>query len=214
MSIKKSRTMLTVTLLLAFAALMTGLFVAQKMLVKKSIDVSEFNGTLLQQPRDVVTFSLTGMDNVAFDNQSLQGQWTMVFFGFTNCGYLCPTSMAELAKMYRLLENQSVEPLPRVVLISIDPERDSLEKLSHYVTSFNPNFYAARGSDEALKTMTREMGIAYSKVVLPGQKDSENYDIQHTGAVMLFNPQGKLAAFFTTPHQAALLAKDYKLLVS
>lgn len=214
MSVKKNRTMLTVTLLLAFAALMTGLFVAQKILEKKSIDVSEFNGTLLQQPRDVIPFSLTGMDNVAFDNQSLQGQWTMVFFGFTNCGYLCPTSMAELAKMYRLLENQAVKPLPRVVLISIDPERDSLEKLSHYVTSFNPNFYAARGSNDALKTMTREMGIAYSKVVLSGEKDSKNYDIQHTGAVMLFNPQGKLAAFFTTPHQAALLAKDYKLLVS
>jgi protein SCO1/2 len=58
------------------------------------------------------------------------------------------------------------------------------------------------------------MGIAYAKIALPSSAEGENYDMQHSGAIMLFNPQGELAAFFTTPHQATLLAKDYRLLVT
>lgn len=136
------------------------------------------------------------------------------FFGFTNCGYLCPTTMAELAKMYRTLEEEGVQPLPRVVMVSIDPDRDNLEKLNQYVKAFDPHFYGARGSDEIVKQMTREMGIAYAKIAIPNDNDPHNYDVQHSGAVMVFNPNGELNAFFTTPHQANLLAKDYQLLVS
>ena len=213
MPAKNNRVRLTVIILLAFAALVTGLFVSQHLNRKKEIDPSRFHGTLLQQPREIEKFALMGIDNAPFDNSSLQGQWTMVFFGFTNCGYLCPTTMAELGKMYRVLENKGVKPLPRVVLISIDPERDTLEKLKQYTTAFNSHFYGARGEDVDVKKMTREMGIAYGKVAIPTATDPNNYDVQHSGAVMLFNPQGQLNAFFTTPHQAQLLAEDYQLLV-
>lgn len=102
--------------------------------------------------------------------------------------------MAELTKMYHLLEDKGIKNLPRVVMISIDPERDNQEKLGSYVTSFHPDFYGARGDEESIKLMTREMGIAYAKVIEQGN-DSKNYDIQHSGALMLFNPQGELNAF-------------------
>lgn len=210
---RKNRVTLTISLLLAFAALITGLFVSEHLMVKKKIDLSKFHGTLLNKPREIEQFSLKGIDNLPFNNDSLQGQWTMIFFGFTQCGYLCPTTMAELAKMYRILEAKEVKPLPRVVLITIDPSRDSLDKLKSYSTVFNSNFYAARGNDDDIKKMTREMGIVYGKVII-SKDNPENYDVQHSGAVMLFNPQGELSAFFTTPHQAQLLAEDYQLLVA
>jgi protein SCO1 len=104
--------------------------------------------------------------------------------------------------------------LPRVVMISVDPERDDQDKLGKYVSSFHPNFYGARGDDISIKAMTREMGIAYAKIMDQNSNDPKNYDVQHSGAVMLFNRQGELNAFFTTPHRADLLAKDYMLLVS
>lgn len=176
--------------------------------------MNAFHGTLLEKPREIEQFSLTGIDNKSFTNASLQGQWTIVFFGFTNCGYVCPTTMAELNKMYRLLEEKKVKPLPQIVMVSVDPQRDSLDKLDHYVRAFNPHFYGARGDEDVVRKMTREMGIAYAKVELPNSQNSENYDMQHSAALMLFNPQGELTAFFTTPHQADLLAKDYQLLVS
>ena len=97
-------------------------------------------------------------------------------------------------------------------MVSIDPKRDTLDKLSDYVKSFNPHFYGARGDNKAVKKMTREMGIAYAKIAL-SPADAQKYDIQHSGAIMLFNPQGELNAFFTTPHQADSLAQDYQLLV-
>ncbi|KTD45410.1 SCO1/SenC family transporter protein [Legionella quinlivanii] len=210
MASQNKKITLTVTVLLAIAAMFTGLFVAQHMHWNKEIDPSQFHGTLLQKPRDIEQFSLTGVDEKSFDNKSLQGQWTMIFFGFTNCGYVCPTTMAELAKMYSILEEQRVKPLPHVVMISVDPERDDLEKLKNYVIAFNPHFYGARGEQATVKKMAMEMGIAYEKKI---STNSENYDVQHSGAVMLFNPQGELSAFFTTPHRADLLAKDYQLLV-
>ncbi|CAM2827759.1 SCO family protein [Legionella worsleiensis] len=214
MSIKIKGVTLTVTILLALASLFTGIFVSQHLHFKKKIDVAQFHGTYLENPRPINQFSLTGTDDTPFDNNSLQGQWTLIFFGFTNCGYLCPTTMAELGKMYRILEEKGVKKLPKVVMISIDPERDSLAKLSGYVHSFNHSFYGARGDEATIKSMTREMGIAYAKIINKDSGDSANYDIQHSGAVMLFNPQGELNAFFTTPHHANLLARDYMLLVS
>lgn len=203
----------TVLVLIAFAALITGLFVSQHWHQSHKIDISQFNGTVLKKPRPVEAFNLQGIDGKPFNNETLKGQWTMVFFGFTNCGYLCPTTMTELAKTYQLLEQQHVTQLPKVVLISIDPQRDSLEKLKTYVALFNPQFYAARGEDKDIKKMTREFGIAYAKIAAPADKNPEDYDVQHSGTVMLFNPQGQLSAFFTTPQQADLLAKDYSLLV-
>ncbi|HHT0593739.1 TPA: SCO family protein [Legionella anisa] len=213
MSLKAKSVTFTVVVLLALAGLFSGIFVGQHVHFKKKIDVSNFHGTYLENPRPVNRFSLTGIDSKSFDNKSLKGKWTVLFFGFTNCGYVCPTTMAELTKMYHLLEDKGVKNLPRVVMVSIDPERDHQEKLGSYVTSFHPDFYGARGDEESIKSMTREMGIAYAKVIEKGN-DSTNYDIQHSGALMLFNPQGELNAFFTTPHHADLLAKDYLLLVS
>ncbi len=214
MNLKKKRITLTVCILLGIIGLLSGVFVSQHLDFHKKINVADFHGTYLEHPRTINQFSLLGTDQKPFDNNSLQGQWTMVFFGFTNCGYLCPTTMAELGKMHRILEAKGISKLPHVVMISIDPERDTFEKLGSYVTAFNPTFYGARGADESVKLMTREMGIAYGKIANRDSTDPQNYDVQHSGAVMLFNPHGELNAFFTTPHHAELLAKDYMLLVS
>lgn len=214
MRVKIKGVTLTVSILLALASLFAGIFVSQHLHFKKKIDAAQFHGTYLENPRTVNQFSLIGTDLQPFENTSLQGQWTLIFFGFTNCGYLCPTTMAELGKMYRILEEKGVKNLPRVVMISIDPDRDSLDKLGSYVRSFNRTFYGARGEEHSIKLMTREMGIAYAKVINKENDDPNIYDVQHSGAVMLFNPQGELNAFFTTPHHADLLAKDYLLLVS
>lgn len=209
---KRNRTRTVVIVVLALGAMFSGFLISQHH-ARKNIDMSQFHGTYLQHPRPVNDFSLTGIDHQVFNNSSLQGHWTLVFFGFTHCAYLCPTTMAELAKMYRVLEEKKVQDLPQVVMISIDPERDGLDHLANYVHSFQPAFYGASGSEAALQAMTREMGVAYAKVN-DQEKKAQNYDIQHSGAIILFNPQGELNAFFTTPHHAAVMAKDYILLVS
>ena len=207
---KKNRVVITVALLLAAIALFLGLFVAQQ----RHKDMSAFQGTLLKKPRALKPFALTQTDGVLFNNARLQGHWTLMFFGFTRCGSICPITMHQLAKTYRLLEERGVKPLPQVVMVSVDPERDNLETLKRYVTAFNPHFYGARGDEPAIVALTKEMGIAYAKVTLKNDADKEHYDIEHTGTVMLLNPQGELNGFFTSPQLADALAKDYQLLVS
>jgi protein SCO1/2 len=195
-------------------ALITACFVMIKpSLLHRGIDKTQFHGTLLDKPRTILPFSLISTQDTPFDLKSLQGQWTMMFFGFTHCGSICPTTMATLGKMYRLLETQHVSPLPHVVMISIDPKHDSLKTLKQYVKGFHPSFEGARGHTAATEQLTKELGIAYA-VIERDTTASHHYDnIEHSGAIMLFNPQGNLVAFFTSPHHADTLAHDYHLLV-
>ncbi len=211
---KHNRVLITVVLLLAFAGLSMGLFMSQYMSRAPKKAMAEFHGTWLDKPRDVSVFELMGTDG-PFNNASLEHHWTMMFFGFTTCPTICPTTMAELSQMVHLLEAQGVKPLPQVVLVSLDPERDTVEKLHQYVTAFNVDFIGARGAnEEVVKAVAKEMGIAYVKVHPQGKNDTQHYNIEHTGTVMLLDPTGKLVAFFTMPHQAALLAKDYQLAIA
>ena len=211
---ESKRVTLTVCILLGLIILFASIYFFQHKSHENEIDLSEFHGTLLKNPREMAPFSFTATDNKPFDTTWLQGKWTLVFFGFTQCGYLCPTTLAQLSNMHHLLITDGTVPLPAVVMISLDPERDTLSGLKAYVQGFNSNFYAARGDEESVKRMANELGIAYDKVQIDGDNNPHHYDIQHSGALMLFNPKGQLNAFFTTPLQAAWLAKDYNLLVS
>lgn len=210
--LKENRIIITVVLLLSFAALILGIFVAQYVHPKKNPDLNLFHGTLLKESRTIKDFSLKGIDKHPFSAQNLEGHWTFMFFGFTQCSYLCPTSMAELAKMYRLLQEKNITPLPHVVFISIDPAHDSLEKIKAYVQAFNPYFYGATAEEKNIRSMTKELGIAYEQV--HAINAPQQSDLQHSGVIILFNPQGKVTAFFTTPHNAQKLVEDYQLLIS
>ena len=214
MSYQSKKIRYTVLALSAVCALFAGAYISLQFSKPAKIDPSKFHGTVLSQPREINEFNLDGTDNKPFNNQSLNGQWTMVFFGFTNCGYVCPTTMAELGKFYKNLEQQGVKKLPRVVMISIDPERDSQDKLETFVTAFDPHFYGARGSKDVVQSMTKELGVVYAKIALNGQLTDDTYDIEHTGTVLLFNPKGQLSAFFTSPQNASLMAEDFKSLTA
>lgn len=211
---KKQKFFVLGVVVLALCALILGLLIAKKIFVEHTVDVTKFHGTLLSQPRTVEPFKLEGIDHQAFTEQSLSGQWTMLFFGFADCGYLCPTTLSELNKMMLYLQHHGVKKLPRVVFITIDPKRDDLEKLRHYVKAFNPNFYAARGDETSIQQLAQTMGIAYAKLTSSSKSEDEGYQIEHSGTIILFNPKGQLNGFFTTPHHARLLGEDYLLLTA
>jgi len=209
---KKSGIRTTVLGLSVFTIALFGLFISQHQILNKKQDLSQFHGTLLEKPRNLSEFALLGSDNQPFNNSSLQGHWTLAFFGFTSCGSICPTIMAELSKMYNLLESKGQKSLPNIVMISLDPKRDTLDKLASYVKAFHPSFYGASGDELSVNKLTSELGIAYAKIAKKDIENSEGYDIEHTGTLILLNPKGEIAAFFTTPHNASLLAEDYMML--
>lgn len=212
MSNPTRRIVLTLVILIAFAAMITGIFIAQHVHHEKTADLSEFHGTLLDKPREVTDFALAGTNGRPFTAGSLTGHWTMMFFGFTNCGSICPTTMAELNNMYQIMTNKGITPLPQVVMVSLDPKRDNLEKLTQYVKAYNPNFLGARGEDDSIRGLTKEFGVAYVGVARPNASSADDYQIDHSGTIMLFNPAGQLAGFFTMPHHANSLVEDYQIL--
>jgi protein SCO1 len=175
-------------------------------------EVNLKSGTPFTIPRQIKPFELQkAPDGKPFTNATLQGHWSMLFFGFTNCTLLCPTTLSSLNQFYNQLTAEKLSALPQVTFISIDPERDSLKKINQFVKSFNKNFKGATGSEAALDNITHELNILYAKV---NPNNNEDYQIDHSGTVLVFNPKGHLAALFSPPIDANVLAEDYKMLIS
>lgn len=171
-------------------------------------DIKLQDGTIFPVPRDISPFSLVSADDKPFTNTNLKGHWSLMFFGFTNCPQLCPTTLTVLNNMYTTMHKQNVTPMPQVVFISIDPERDTTKKVKKYALSFNKNFIGATGDKEALKKLTTELNILFMKVKNTNANNPNDYQVDHSGTILLFNPEGQLFALFSTPHNAAKLSHD------
>ncbi len=182
----------------------------------KNLDTQSLTGTVIDKPKLIKDFSLTNSDGTPFTNKNLKNHWTFLFFGFTRCGYVCPTSMTALKQAYAELQKNPNLPKPQVVFVSIDPERDDFSRIHHYVTSFNQDFIGATGSKTALNQLTSQLGILYMKIIRADQKTktSNDYDIDHTGSILLVDPDGELIAVFSMPHQANRIVKDYSAITS
>lgn len=170
----------------------------------------KIDGIYLNQPREINNFNLSDNHGNPFTKANLKGHWTMMFFGFTNCGYVCPTTMASLNKMYQSLQKElPQDKLPQIVMISVDPDRDSVDRMNSYVTSFNPNFIGARADISETIALEQQLHIAAAKMQTDGQGKNQ-YTINHSADILLFNPEGKLQAYLSFPHQPEQMVKDYK----
>lgn len=174
---------------------------------------AKINGFILPTTKLVGDFQLTDNHGKSFTNQNLQGHWTLLFFGFTNCGMVCPTTMASLNEMYKMLQQQLPDKqLPHVVLVSVDPERDTVERLNEYVTSFNPHFMGARTEEAQTEALKKQFHIAAIKMQAEG-KNKDQYTVNHTAEIMVINPKGEWQAMLSYPHKAEQLVRDYKTLL-
>ena len=162
--------------------------------------------TILEPTRPLVDFKLLDNKNELFTKNDLLGHWTILFFGFTHCPGICPTTMTELAKVSQEMKQMKATE-PTYIMVSIDPQRDSPSRLNAYVKSFNPNFLGLTGSETEINKLMQDLNIVYIKTYNK-QETSAEYEIEHSGTLMLVNPQGELAAFFSMPHQSNLIALD------
>lgn len=171
------------------------------------------NGTLLPNPKTISHFQLHDEVNNSFTNQNLKGHWTLMFFGFTHCGDVCPTTLAELNKMYQQLEKDlPADALPQVALVTVDPERDTIPILHDYIKKFNPNFKGLHPDPQSdtLNLFNKEIGLSYAKV---NQGDS-SYGMQHSSQLFLFNPDGNWVGILNYPFQSEQLVKDFKTIIN
>lgn len=161
--------------------------------------------TALYPPRPLQEFRLTGHDGRPFTLEDLQKHWTFISIGYTHCPDVCPTILATFDAVAK--QTESTAKRPQFLFVSVDPERDTPEKLGQYVTYFNPDFLGATGPQDALKGLTGQLGLIYRKV--DGQNTALDYLVDHSASILLLDPLGRLAAIFSAPHDPGAMAQDY-----
>jgi len=161
-------------------------------------------------PITLNAFSLTKHTGGPFTNTSLQGSWTLVFFGYTFCPDICPITMVAIKQFYDLLEASGEGENVQVVMISVDPERDTEEVLKNYVTYFNPEFIGARGDYSDVYQLARNVNLtfAYTRV------DDENYLVNHNGEIMVMGPTGDNVGFLKAPYEPQRMLENFLALKS
>jgi protein SCO1/2 len=131
----------------------------------------------------------------------LQGKWSFVFFGYTFCPDVCPTTLAAFRDVHaRLADTPALFSNVQFVLVSVDPERDTPARLREYVTYFGEDFLGVTGTNDQLDQITRAVGAVYAKV---DDGASGNYLVDHTASVFLVDPEGRLHAVFSAPLEPA-----------
>lgn len=163
---------------------------------------------VLPEPRVIANFALTDGKNQPFSLANLRGQWTLMFFGFTNCPDVCPSALYDLNLVMEKLAEQPVDKKPNIqaVFVSVDPERDTPEKLAQYVSYFNPGFIGVTGEPEQMQPLTMQLGIAYK--IEEHEPGAERYDVYHSVSFLLIDPEGRLHGVFPAPHDADKMAAD------
>lgn len=163
------------------------------------------NANVSPDPWPIEPFTLVDQHGQTFTEQRLQGRWTFVVFGDTHCSDACANALASLARMSHTLAPSRLGRDTQVLFISVDPERDTKERLRDYVVRFNAAFIGASGSMATLKQLAGEMSISYR---LP-QPSSGSTQVEHEVTIQLIGPESLLRAEFFPPHDAAALTATY-----
>lgn len=195
--------------LVAAVAAIAGLVVASYVLDPGAPEAGELSsGTLLPQGRALPDFALVGGDGQPFTKSGLEGKWSVIFVGFTHCPDICPNTLGLLKTAHRQLAEQQREL--QVLLLSVDPERDTPDILARYVSHFDPSFVGVTGAVPELDKLGSAMGFVYMKS--PGNTP-DSYTVDHSSALILINPQAQVAGYFTQPLKLEALVTDLASLI-
>lgn len=168
-------------------------------------------GTYLSPPRALPDFSLIDQHGRTFGAANLRGSWSLLFFGYTNCPDLCPTTLTTLAALQKRLRTGAAPVRPTVVFMSVDAKRDTPEQLAKYIPYFDPEFVGITAADQpAIEAVAAKLGVG---VIITPQPDG-TYTVDHSGAIFVVNPDGKLTAVLSGPFSVDSLQKDFQRIVA
>jgi protein SCO1/2 len=196
--------------LFAIVAFVLGLFLARTLHAPREIPVpATVNATILPQTRVLPALDLIDQDGQPLAADALRQGWTIVFFGFTQCPDICPTTLTLLAQTRKRLADLPISQQPQVLLISVDPERDTPAVLKPYVTFFDPGFRGATGTPAGVQQAATAFGVPFQKMPLP----DGGYTMDHGAGLFIVAPNGGIAAYSSPPLTAEGLASDFRAAV-
>lgn len=200
----------TVISCVAFIALVLGLTL-NRILTPVALtneQLSENGLFVYDVPRRISEFSLVDHNNNVVDSALLKDKWSLIFFGYTYCPDICPLTMATLNQFSGVLEAEGdYAEDTQVIMVSVDPQRDTLEKLRDYVGYFNDDYLGLSGEYIDIFNFASQLNIAFAYV--PGA--GEDYLVSHSGEIALINPNGHFHGFFKVPHDPIKMAENFEI---
>jgi protein SCO1/2 len=190
--------------IIAVSALLAGTWSALQ-LRERAGHVDELAATRFPVARDISAFELVDHRGEPFTNATLQGAWSFLFFGYTHCPDVCPTTLSVLNSVAQQLGSDASDV--RFIFISVDPERDTPEHLARFVGYFNSDFIGVTGKPEAIEVLTKQLGVLSMRVASGDNPNS--YLMDHTAGVFLVDPDGKYHAVFMPPFTAEKIVGDF-----
>jgi len=179
------------------------------LLVKPPPVPPELVGVLRPHYRPIEPFELTDHHQQRFDEKSLRGKWSLIFFGYLSCPDVCPLTLNELRIFWRLLQDDAdiqIDNL-QILFVSVDPARDSSQALANYINHFNREFIAATAAKSQIDRFASQFGAGY---VIEAETAPGQYLVAHSSAIFLVDPLGRSVATFSQPHYASTLAEQYR----
>ncbi len=178
---------------------------------------------LLPEPKSLPSVMLRSVTGDAFARENFYGHWSLVFFGFTSCPDFCPMELQKLSRLLKL--SQPSGNRMQVVFVSVDPERDSAEKLAQYVAFFHPQIIGLRGDNPAIANFARFLGAAYDRSAIIDNKvvtipagvampvnAGDQYLVNHSTRVFVIDSQGKYIGSIANAGTPELIWEDLQKL--
>ena len=191
----------------AVIAILTGAWLSWRMVTTAPIPRT---ATVLPAPARLADFSLLDQDGNPFSRDSFGGQWDLVFFGFTHCPDICPLTLQVLADARRQIFAAGHQPLPRIVLVSVDPERDTPQIIDQYVNFFGDEVVGVTGDLAEIRKLTDGLGVYFEKSGV----DDGDYSVDHSAVVIVVDPQSRFSALFSAPHNVANFVNDLPIIMA
>jgi len=193
-----TRTQKTVFILVAVIALILGLTVNKVLSGKGEGDPTALIDAgiiLLPQARTLPDLKMTDQDGQPVAVDGLKGKWSLLFFGYTFCPDICPTTLAQLRQIKSELPKEAVDKL-QIVLVSVDPNRDTPKQLKQYLGYFDPQFIGlTAASIEDLQKLANAVSIPF----IPADTSKPNYTVDHSGNLAVIGPDGHQRGFIRAP---------------
>ena len=167
-----------------------------------------FHGTVIEPPLPVEDFTLQTANNKPFQLSDVEGKITLLFFGYTSCPDVCPITLGTFKQVYEQLGNDAEKV--EFVMITADPERDTPDKVSDYVSRFHPEFIGLSGSLSALQPVWEELGVYVEK---QDTSSAAGYLVSHTSSVFVLDQQGDLLMTFPYGTDATDMTNDLRQLL-
>lgn len=169
---------------------------------------------LFDPPRELPAFSLRQSDGTQLVPGELKGHWTLVFLGFTHCPDVCPLTLAQLAQAQKQWATLPESTRPRVLFVSVDPERDTPDRIGEYAHAFHRDTLAATADVPALEAFARSLSMVFAKAPVEDGTPADQYSVDHSAALAVLDPQGRMSGLVQPPFDAKAIASDMAALTA